>query len=189
MTRLWAIVTVLERTAEAAAVAGAFSFFGFWVLAIFAAGDAIPWFLTLAWHGVTIALLVIAFVGVQLGRADGRADRLAWTGVALVLLGLLTVMEALMAGFVLFGVALVVGGLRERLPGVLLTLGGVIFLVTLGASAPFWSEGDPKPTGGSLLAYTAAIALISSGTAVMGPVAHRSWTARLGAPRVTPPQS
>ncbi len=189
MTPQWAVVTVLDRTAGAAAVAGACSFFGFWILAIFGAGDAIPWFLTLAWHGVTIALLAIAFVGVQLGEADGRADRLAWTGIVLILLGLLTVMEALMVGFVLFGVALVVGGLRERLPGVLLTLGGVTFLLTSGASAPFWSEGDPKPTGGRCSRRRPPLPLISCGTAVIGLVAHRSWTARLRAPRVTPPQS
>lgn len=97
------VAKVLKRTAGSASLAGAGAFFGFWLLTVFDALDDIPWVLSGAWHGLTIALLAIGFIGSQIRRGDRRAPWLAWTGVVLVLIGLVTVVQALIAGFFVFG--------------------------------------------------------------------------------------
>jgi hypothetical protein len=151
---------------------GGIAYASFWVGSVLSLDAA--WALTLSWHGLGILLLAIGVVGLQLVQAHAPRAWLGWAAAALIVLGLVTFVELMLVGTLIFGLAVVLAHTLPRAGGLLLTTGAGAFLVTAAINGPFWSEENPQPPLIPSGVFIVALLLIGMGWAVLGWSRHRS---------------
>jgi hypothetical protein len=165
---------MLEKWAGLAATLGGVFYVSFWVGSVLSIDAA--WALTLSWHAVGILLLAVGVVGLQLLQAHTPRAWLGWGGLALILLGLVSYLELLMIGTLIFGLAVVLTHILPRPGGVLLGTGAAMFLIVAAFNGPFWSEENPQPPLIPSVVFITALVLIGLGWVVLG------WSRRSSPP-------
>jgi hypothetical protein len=155
------------RLAGLALVVGGIGFILFW------SGSAIdlefPWALSLAIHGATILALVTGVVGLE--RQEMRKaprPRLGQIGAALIVVGLLTILELALVGTIVLGLSILSSHRLPHLAGLALALGGLMLLGVFVGSGNFGSEGEADPEGFVLTVALLGIAALGGGWAWLG---------------------
>jgi hypothetical protein len=93
-----------------------------------------------------------------------RANR----GAALIIVGLLTILELALIGAIALGLSILSSRRLPRLAGLALALGGLMLLGVFVGSGNFGSEGEARPEGFVLTVALSGIAALGGGWAWLG---------------------
>jgi hypothetical protein len=155
------------RLAGLALVVGGIGFILFWSASAFEL--EIPWALSLAIHGATILALVTGVVGLE--RQEMRKAPRPWLGqigAALIIVGVLTVLELALVGTIVFGLSILSSRRLPHLAGLSLACGALALLGVFVRSGNFGSEGEANPEGYVLIVALLGIAALGGSWAWLG---------------------
>jgi hypothetical protein len=146
------IAEKLERNGPVAGDAGGLVLFAWWMFAIVRV--PLPWAVSAVVWLLAMVLVSCALVGYQLRQVDSDSAWLGWAALSAVVIGFAANFWWVPAGLALFGISVVRSKVFPTLPGVLMSVGGWVVLVT-SAAAPDGVSGSTP----SALAWRGALSV------------------------------